>query len=66
MIKYDKNFNEIKYTTITVCTKCQNITNERCCSVDLVLYQSTHKDFIDSIIPLYKEMNRCSDHLETI
>ena len=60
MLEYDKDFNEVKYTTITICTKCQNITNEKCCDANLVLYTSTHKDFIDSIIPLYKEMNRVS------
>jgi len=46
-----------KYTNITICIECGNITDRRCCNKNLILYESTHKDFIDSIIPLYKEMN---------
>jgi len=47
-----------KYTNITICIECGNITERRCCNKDLILYESKHTNFVDSIIPLYKEMNR--------
>jgi len=56
----------MKYTNIALCPSCGNITEKRCCDKDLILYESKHTDFIDSLIPLIKEMNRCSDHSKTI
>ena len=56
----------MKYNNITLCPDCGNITERRCCNKDLILYESKHIDFVDSLIPLIKEMNRCSDHLKTI
>ncbi len=55
----------MKYTNIALCPKCGNVTERRCCNEDLILYESTHIDFIDSLIPLIKEMNRCSDQSRT-
>ena len=55
---YDKDYKRRKYQSITLCTKCGDITDEKCCDADLILYRSNHTTFIDSIIPLYKEMNR--------
>ena len=55
---YDDNYNRIKYTNIVLCTKCGDITEEKCCNADLILYRSKHLNFIDSIIPLYREMNK--------
>ena len=51
----------MKYTNIALCPDCGHITERRCCDKDLILYESKHTDFIDSLIPLIKEMNRCSD-----
>ena len=51
-----------KYTNITICIECGNITERRCCNKDLILYESKHTNFVDSIIPLYKEMN----HVQTV
>ena len=45
------------YTNITLCPQCGDITDKRCCNKDLILYESKHIDFIDSIVPLIKEMN---------
>jgi len=56
----------MKYTNITLCPECGSITERRCCNKNLILYESKHIDFIDSLIPLIKEMNRCSDHSRTI
>ena len=55
-----------KYTNITLCPECGSITERRCCDKDLILYESKHISFIDSLIPLIKEMDRCSDRLEII
>ena len=47
----------MSYTNITLCPQCGNITDDKCCDEDLILYESQHETFIDSIIPLIKEMN---------
>ena len=46
----------MSYTNITLCPQCGDITNDKCCNEDLILYESQHETFIDSIIPLIKEM----------
>jgi hypothetical protein len=51
----------MSYTNIALCPNCGDITETRCCDKDLILYESQHETFIDSIIPLYKEMNTCLD-----
>jgi hypothetical protein len=56
----------MKYTNIALCPKCGDITDDKCCNANLILYESRHHDFIDSLIPLIKEMNKCSDQLEII
>lgn len=55
----------IKYTNIAICPECGTITERRCCNKDLILYESKHKSFIDSIIPLIEGIKTCSDRLET-
>ena len=55
-----------RYTNITLCPKCGDITERRCCNKDLIMYESKHIDFVDSLIPIIKEMNRCSDQSRTI
>jgi hypothetical protein len=52
---------KVSYTNIALCPNCGDITEERCCDKDLILYESQHETFIDSIVPLYKEMNTCLD-----
>ena len=47
----------MSYTNITLCPQCGNITDDKCCNEDLILYESQHETFIDSIIPLIKEMS---------
>ena len=45
------------YTNITLCARCGDITEDKCCGEGLILYESPNVDFLESIIPLYKEMN---------
>jgi len=54
-----------KYTNIALCPECGKITERRCCNKDLILYESKHQSFIDSIIPLIEGIKTCSDRLET-
>jgi ATP-dependent helicase YprA (DUF1998 family) len=56
----------MSYTNIALCPKCGDITERRCCNEDLILYESSNISFIDSIIPLYKEMNACLDQSKNI
>lgn len=56
----------MSYTNIAICPDCGDITEERCCDKDLILYESQHESFLESIIPLIKEMDKCSDRSETI
>ena len=46
----------MSYTNITVCIECGDITDDKCCDADLILYESEHESFIESIIPLMKEI----------
>ena len=46
----------MSYTNIAICPDCGDITDEPCCDKDLILYESQHETFIESIIPLIKEM----------
>ena len=55
----------MKYTNITLCLKCGLMTERKShinpkdntmCKSDLMLYESSHIDFIDSITPLIKEI----------
>ena len=45
------------YSNITLCPKCGDITEQRCCGENLILYESPNINFLESIIPLYEEMN---------
>jgi len=56
----------MSYTNIAICPDCGDITEEPCCDKDLILYESQHESFLESIIPLIKEMDKCSDRSETI
>ena len=47
----------MNYTNITLCPQCGDITDDKCCNEDLILYESKHETFIDSIIPIYKELD---------
>ena len=47
----------MSYTNIALCHKCGDITDDKCCNEDLILYESQHETFIDSIIPIYKELD---------
>ena len=47
----------MSYTNITLCPQCGDITDDKCCNEDLILYESQHETFIESIIPLIKEMS---------
>ena len=47
----------MKYTNIAICPDCGDITDEPCCDKDLILYESQHETFIQSLIPLIEEMN---------
>ena len=42
----------MKYTNIALCPKCGHITDDKCCDKDLILYESQHESFIESLMPL--------------
>ncbi len=47
----------MSYTNIALCPKCGHITEDKCCEEDLILYESKHDTFIESIIPLIEHIN---------
>ena len=44
----------MSYTNIALCPQCGDITDDKCCDKDLILYESQNESFIESIIPLIK------------
>ena len=42
----------MSYTNIALCPKCGHITDDKCCDEDLILYESKHESFIESLVPL--------------
>ena len=46
------------YTNIAICPACGDVTDEKCCYQDLILYESKHEDFVESVIPLFREVYR--------
>ena len=65
LIEVDKDFKQVKYTSIALCPKCGNKTDDICCGVGLIVKESKHKDFLDSLIPLLGGIYKCSDRSKT-